>query len=198
MSQSCPTSVSNYSPFDPAALKCPHAGWALLRKDAPILRIDLPGSPMPCYLVTRRRELEYISQHPDIFSSNPPAGMWRWPELHEPAVGAAFTAIAGRRPVNTLQASDPPSSVMYRGLVDEFLSRRGVKEMAPQIEEIIDKLLEEIPSDEPINFVDAFSVRLPLLMICLIMGVPFEREGYFRHYTDRTSGPSRCSRRRGL
>jgi cytochrome P450 len=183
MSEAVTESPETYQPFAPAELSCPHAGWAMLRERSPVHPVDLPGSPMPIYLVTRRREIDFITQHTELFSNHPPAGMWRWPELHEPEVAAAFSAC-GRKPVNTLQSSDPPESMMYRRLIDATLSRRGVKDMAGKIDRIVAGLLDKIPTGQPVDFVDAFSVPLPLLMICVILGVPFEDAGFFRRYTD--------------
>src|SRR5262245_36533553 len=183
MSASCPQSLTEFQPFAPSALSCPHAGWAMLRKEAPVFRVDLPGSPIPVYLVTRRRELDFVSQHTELFTNQPPPGMWRWPELHEPEVAAAFAA-AGHKPMNTLQASDPPRSVMYRRLIDEALSRRGVKSLEPRIEEIVRSLLDDIPSGTSVDFVEAFSVPLPLLIVCLLMDLPYEDAAYVRRYTD--------------
>ena len=72
----------------------------MLRKEAPVFRVDLPGSPVPVFLVTRRRELEFVTQHTELFTNQPPRGMWRWPELHEPAVAEAFAAAVTINPAN--------------------------------------------------------------------------------------------------
>jgi cytochrome P450 len=155
----------------------------MLRKEAPVFRVDLPGSPVPVFLVTRRRELEFVTQHTEVFTNQPPRGMWRWPELHEPEVAQAFAA-AGHKPMNTLQASDPPQSVMYRRLIDEALSRRGVKGLEPRIEQVVRSLLDDIPSGTSVDFVESFSVPLPLLIVCLLMDLPYEDAAYVRRYTD--------------
>jgi cytochrome P450 len=175
--------LADYQPFAPAELSCPHAGWAMLRKEAPVLRVELPGSPIPVFLLTRRRDLEFISQHTELFTNQPPKGMWRWPELHEPEVAAAF-AKAGHKPINTLQASDPPQSVMYRRLIDEALSRGGVRQLEPRIEEVVRSLLDRIPSGTTVDFVDAFSVPLPLLIVCVLMDLPREDAAFIRRHTD--------------
>jgi cytochrome P450 len=41
-----------------------------------------------------------------------------------------------------------------------------------------------MPAGEPFNFVEGFSVPLPLLVICLILGVPYEDADFIRYFSD--------------
>jgi len=182
MNRQSAVSLEGYSPFDPAVMSCPHASWAMLREQAPIYRVDLPDAPRPVFLATRRREIDFIARRTDLFSNTPPSDVWRWGEF-EPALQRIFDRT-GRKVVFTVQTTDPPQSQMYRKVISEALGPGRIKAWRPEIEAIVQRLLDAIPSGEPINFVEAFSVPLPLQAICLILGIPYDEAAYYRHYSD--------------
>jgi cytochrome P450 len=173
--------IGTFNPFDPDHLSSPGPGWALMRKEAPIYRLDVP-SPSPVFIATRKRDIEAIARDVDTFSSHPVASVWRWGEF-EPAIAEVW-AESGYKVVQTLQASDPPRSLAYRRIVEEAINRKKVVELAPEIDAIIDRLMAALPDGERFNFVDAFSVPLPLEVICLILGMPYEDAMFLKFYSD--------------
>jgi cytochrome P450 len=171
-----------YSPFDPEVMACPHASWAMLQREAPIYRVNMPDAPHPVYLATRREEIDFIAKRTDLFSNAPLPTVWRWGEF-EPALQEIFDRT-GQKVVYTVQTTDPPESQMYRKVLTDALGPGRVKEWRPEIEAIIQRLLAAIPSDEEVNFVEAFSVPLTLQVICLILGIPYDEADYYRFYSD--------------
>lgn len=180
MSTAAPA-LDSFNPFDPEHLAAPGAGWAMLRRDAPIYRAPIPG-PSPVFIATRKRDIEAIARDTATFSSVPVPSVWRWGAF-DPEIAEVF-AQSGYRVVQTLQASDPPGSLAYRHIVEQALNRKKVVALQPEIDRIIDRLMAGIPDDEPFNFVDAFSVPLPLEAICLILGMPFEDAAFLKFYSD--------------
>lgn len=173
--------LQGFDPFDPSHLASPSAGWALMRRGAPIYRLQHPGT-VPVFIVSRKRDIERIAEQTALFSNNPVPTVWRWGEF-EPAIAEVF-ARSGFRVVHTLQASDPPDSLRYRDIVEAALGRRKIAALAPEISRICAELLDAIPEGEAINFVDAFSVPLPLQVICRILGLPLEDANFIRVFSD--------------
>lgn len=173
--------IAAFNPFDPDHLSSPGRGWALMRKEAPIFRLDI-ASPAPVFIATRKRDIETIARDIETFSSHPQPSVWRWGEF-DPEIAEVF-AECGYKVVQTLQASDPPGSLAYRRIVEEALNRKKVVELGPEIDRIIDRLMAALPDGERVNFVDAFSVPLPLEVICLILGMPYKDAAFLKFYSD--------------
>jgi len=156
--------------FTPTALACPHPVWRRLRQEAPVHQVHLPGIAADTYLVSRKSDIEYVCQHPEVFSSHPDPAVWRWGDL-----GPEFAPIfaeGGYRIVDTIVTSDPPEAARYRKIMNEVLSVSRVHALQPVIQGIIDELLAAIPDGEPVDFRAAFAVPLPLKVIAAILGLP--------------------------
>lgn len=173
--------VSKFNPFAPDHLSKPADGYALMRRDAPLFRMDLPG-PAPVYMATRKRDIEAIARDTATFSNTPVPSVWRWGEF-DPAIAEVFED-SGYKVVHTLQASDPPLSQVYRKIAEQALNRKKVAEMEPEISRITGRLMDALPEGESFNFVDRFSVPLPLEVICLILGMPYEDAAFLKFYSD--------------
>jgi len=173
--------VSTFNPFDPGHLSSPGAGWALLRQEAPVFRAPIPA-PAPVFIVTRKRDIEAIARDTETFSSVPVPAVWRWGDF-QPEIAEIF-AEAGYKVVQTLQASDPPVTSAYRQIAEQALNKKKVVALQPEIDRIVDRLMASIPDGEAVNFVDAFSVPLPLEAICLILGMPYKDAAFLKFYSD--------------
>lgn len=81
-------------------------------------------------------------------------------------------------------AMDPPEhDNLRRVLAREFTPRR-MAAMRPNIERIANELIDEIlASDGPVDIVDMIALPLPSLVICELLGVPYEKHDFFQ---DRT------------
>jgi hypothetical protein len=99
--------LEQFDPFAPAHLSEPAAGWALLRRPAPVYRQHMP-SPVPVFMVTAKRDIEEIARQTNIVSSNPVPSVWRWGAF-EPKIAAVFDR-GGYKVVYTL----PPPGRMTR------------------------------------------------------------------------------------
>ncbi len=182
MTEDATLDLETYSPFDPEVMSCPHASWAMLREQAPVHRLNMPDVPHPVFIVTRRQEIDFIAKRTDLFSNAPLPTVWRWGDF-EPELQKIFDQT-GHKVVYTLQTTDPPESMMYRKVLTDALGPGRIKQWRPEIEAIIGRLLDAIPSDEEVNFVEAFSVPLTLQVICLILGIPYDEAEFYRFYSD--------------
>src|SRR5262245_27049228 len=75
---------------------------------------------------------------------------------------------------------DPEHQRLRRMLTRDFTFRRA-EEMRPQIQEMVDGFLDEmIAAGPPSDLVSRFALPVPSLVICLMLGVPYEDHGFFQ------------------
>lgn len=67
---------------------------------------------------------------------------------------------------------DPPDHDRLRAVVNPFFSQSAVKRLQRFIDETLDELLDETEERGEIDFVSDFAFRLPIAVICRILGVP--------------------------
>src|SRR3982075_1514511 len=82
---------------------------------------------------------------------------------------------------------DPPDHTRLRGLVVEaFTAPRGAG-MRPRIQQIVDETLDRIVDQGRMDLIEDFAFRLPVTIICDMLGIPEEHREVF--YTgSRTRG----------
>src|SRR5262249_39561777 len=70
---------------------------------------------------------------------------------------------------------DPPDHTRLRRLVSAAFSVRRIESMQPQVQTIIDDLLDDVAAQGPdatVDLVAAFTFPLPFTVICGLLGVP--------------------------
>jgi cytochrome P450 PksS len=74
---------------------------------------------------------------------------------------------------NNMLTMDEPDHTRLRGIVDEAFRRRAILEMEPRILAIADQLAADLFADgSPADLVDRYARRLPLSVICELLGLP--------------------------
>src|SRR5882724_7706307 len=74
---------------------------------------------------------------------------------------------------NSMLSMDEPDHKRLRDIVDEAFRRRAVLEMEPHIQAIGDQLADELFAEgEPADLIDRFARKLPLSVICELLGLP--------------------------
>jgi cytochrome P450 len=75
---------------------------------------------------------------------------------------------------------DPEHNRLRRMMARDFTFRRAEK-MRPQIQEMVDTFLDDmIATGPPADLVRAFALPVPSLVICLLLGVPYEDHDFFQ------------------
>jgi cholest-4-en-3-one 26-monooxygenase len=129
----------------------PHELFARLRREAPVAR-TCGADGQSFWSVTRHEDVVRISRDPKTFSSNP-----------QPATA---------NPV--LINMDPPAHTRYRQLVSTGFSPRTVAAMEVGIRQRASLLIERALERGQVDFVTEVAARLPLQVICDLMGIPVE------------------------
>ena len=87
----------------------------------------------------------------------------------------------------TMLQQDPPDHTRLRGLVVKAFTARRVEDMRPRIQEIVDQDLDRIAPQGKMDLIEDFAYRLPVTIICDMLGIPAEHREMF--YTGaRSSG----------
>ncbi|MFD9219608.1 cytochrome P450 [Streptomyces sp. NPDC060064] len=84
----------------------------------------------------------------------------------------------------TMLSSDAPMHTRLRKLVAREFTMRRVEQLAPRVQEITDRLLDEMVPAGRANLVDALSFPLPMAVICELLGVPFLDRDTFRSWSN--------------
>jgi len=74
---------------------------------------------------------------------------------------------------------DPPDHTRLRGLVVKAFTARRVEDMRPRIQEIVDQTLDRIAPQGHMDLIEDFAFRLPVTIICDMLGIPGEHREVF-------------------
>ncbi len=83
---------------------------------------------------------------------------------------------------------DDPHHGRLRGLVSKAFTARSVGQLEPQIQDIVDGLLDGIGDQQTFDLVSRFSFDLPALVICRMLGIPDERLADVKRWADGVVG----------
>ena len=84
-----------------------------------------------------------------------------------------------------LASLDPPDHTRIRRMLTGQFSMRRLTALRPYISEITTKFLDQMEaSGAPVDLMQAFALPLPSLVICELLGVPFEDQPEFQRRSD--------------
>ncbi len=135
--------------------------------------------------VSRYEDVRTISRDPVRFVSG------RGVLINDPLRDPAGT---GRNTWSILHL-DPPLHGAYRALVNRQFTPRAVAGLARRIREVVSGVLDGVPADTTVDFVDAVAAPIPITVIAEMFGVADADRALFRRWsdaviesTDRTAG----------
>ncbi|SEG73585.1 Cytochrome P450 [Thermomonospora echinospora] len=155
-------------PFDPPQ------EYALLREHEPVARLAFPDGKTG-WLLTRHEDVRALLAD-ERFSSDrarasSPVGRPLRPEEMEARPGMFLS-------------KDPPEHTRYRRMVTRYFTVRRMRALAPRIEEIVTDRLDAMErSGPPVDLVRTFTLPIPSLVICELLGVPYADRDRFQRWT---------------
>ncbi|PWW53742.1 cytochrome P450 [Actinokineospora spheciospongiae] len=156
-------------PFDPP----PPLGG--LREDAPVSRVRLWDGSTP-WLVTRYADVRAVLADPRVSSDSDLPGF--------PHTTPGVAARRGR--VKSFITMDDPDHARHRRLLTSDFTVRRMEALRPRVQGIVDGLIDDmLAGPRPADLVQAFSLPLPSLVICELLGVPYADRDFF-HRASRT------------
>lgn len=162
--------VLEYPFHRPSAVEVPPV-YEELRGKCPVAHVRLPTGDEG-YVVTRYDDVRTVladARFSRAATISPDA-----PQLTPtpPVPGSLFT-------------TDAPEHTRLRRLVSREFTARRVQNMRPRIQELTDGLLDEMEKlDGPVDLNTALAFPLPVMVICELLGVPFEDRDRFREWSD--------------
>lgn len=98
--------------------------------------------------------------------------------------GARDERWALRAMSRSILRANPPDHGRMRSLISQVFTPRWIATLQPAIEQAVDSLLDQLadagPNGTPVDFMDAFAFRLPVTVICELLGVPPADRDRFR------------------
>jgi cytochrome P450 len=82
---------------------------------------------------------------------------------------------------------NPPDHTRLRGLVSKAFTPRTVERLRPHIVELVDDLLDRIPTGEIVDVMEVLAYRLPVAVISRMLGVPSSDWPRFREVVGRAT-----------
>ncbi|WP_406691858.1 cytochrome P450 [Saccharopolyspora sp. ID03-671] len=167
MTQSMPTTRATEAPLDPPP------EYQALQEESPIHWVTFPNGTEG-WLVTRFDEGSQVFSDPRMSARRPRHDN---PPGEEPE--GAGAGEGGLPPLFVMM--DEPDHGAYRKLLaGKFTPKAVQNRLQPYIDRIVDEHLNAIAAtDGPVDLVQALCLPIPCLVICELLGVPYEdRDGF--------------------
>ncbi|WP_238012834.1 cytochrome P450 [Dactylosporangium sp. AC04546] len=160
------------SPFEATTSAERHARYAQIRDAAPVRRISLPGGAEG-WLVTSHDLVHRALTDPRLAKG----GMVR-ADIPAGRLSPATLAAINTHMLNV----DPPEHTRLRRLVSRVFTARRVEALRPQVQQIADRLLDDLSRHETVDLLDAYAVPLPVEVICQLLGIGNEHRDQLRSW----------------
>jgi cytochrome P450 len=161
------------APEYPQARTCPYhpsPAYEPLREGPALTRVTLYNGTTT-WLVTGHAEARKLLADKRISAERHRAGF--------PMLSERFEAVVDQPPT-FLAMDDPGHNRIRRMMISEFTVRR-FRELRPLIQRTIDTAIDDLlAAGPPADLVTHFSLPIPSMVICHMLGVPYEDHGFFQ------------------
>ncbi|SVD53401.1 uncharacterized protein METZ01_LOCUS406255, partial [marine metagenome] len=115
--------------------------------------------------LTKHEDIVRVSKDPKTFSSSQPGILMTYgdPEVADPVATAAL--------VSNMIAMDPPQHTVYRKMVSPKFSPKSIRNTEDEIRNKVRELLDQVSVKEEIDFVTEIAEKIPLWVLCEMMGI---------------------------
>ncbi len=155
--------------------------FARLREEAPVhFKTDTPFGPF--WSITKYDDIMAVDKNHELFSAEP------FIIMGEPPPGMDLEMFI---------AMDPPRHDLQRQAVQSVVAPKNLQEMEGLIRERVREVLDNLPVDEPFDWVDQVSIELTSRMLATLLDFPYEQRRKLVYWSDlaasgeeMTGGPS--------
>ena len=166
-----------FNPLSPDFIRDPYPFYRQLRAYDPLWR-----SPFGYRLATRHADIAFVLRDRRFGKAYEARMKNRYGDnaMAEPALHAM-----GLWMLNL----DPPDHTRLRGLVVKAFTARRVADMRPRIQAIVDAAIDRIAPQGAMEVIQDFAYRLPVTVICEMLGIPDEdRDRFVENARDAAGG----------
>jgi cytochrome P450 len=167
------TSEPLFNPLSPEFIRDPYPSYARLRATDP-----MHLTPFGSFVASRHAEASLVLRDKRFGKDFVERTIRRYgPRIMEEPV---FRSMS-----HWMLQQDPPDHTRLRGLVVKAFTARRVEDMRPRIQHIVDEALNAIVDRGHMDMIEDFAFRLPVTIICDMLGIPEEhREVFYRSSRD--------------
>jgi cytochrome P450 len=170
-----PTASAHFDPLSPEFIRDPYPHYHHLRANDPVHR-----SALGFFVASRHADVSLVLRDKRFGKDF----VGRMTRRH----GAAILEEPVYRSMrHWMLQQDPPDHTRLRGLVVKAFTARRVEDMRPRIQQIVDETLDRIAPQGHMDLIADFAYRLPVTVICEMLGIPREEHELF-HAGARASG----------
>ncbi|SHN80234.1 cytochrome P450 [Bradyrhizobium erythrophlei] len=157
-----------FNPLSPEFIRNPYPHYDHLRQLDPV-HITAHGM----YLVSRHADVSSVLRDKRFGKDFVERSTRRYgPKIMEEPI---FRSMS-----HWMLQQDPPDHTRLRGLVVKAFTARRVEDMRPRIQEVVDRTLDRVIPQGQMDLIEDFAFRLPVTIICDMLGIPKEhREVFF-------------------
>ncbi|GLP65265.1 cytochrome P450 [Streptomyces sp. TUS-ST3] len=173
----------------PRASRCPFdppPGLKDLQERGPLAKVRLwDGSE--AWLVTRHAEQRAVLGDARVSA-----------DTDRPGYPAKAGAAAGEGKLGFIMMDDPEHARQRRMVTSPFALRK-VEALRPTVQRIVDGLIDDmLAGPGPVDLVEAFALPIPSLVICQLLGVPYDDHAMFQENTRTMVRTTATAEERGL
>jgi cytochrome P450 len=165
--------------YNPHIIARPHAYYARLRREAPIIRWEQIDS----WVLARYEDVRAVLRDPKQWSSFRITSRVARPDQHREEVAPLGTL--------TMLTADPPDHSRLRKLLDRDFTPGKIALLAPHVQEITDRLLAGAADRDTFDVAEDLAVPLPVTVIAELLGIPPEQGAQFKRWSDAATEPFR-------
>jgi cytochrome P450 len=162
-----------FDPLSPDFIRDPYPHYERLRTTDPVHL-----TPLGSFVASRHAEASMVLRDKRFGKNYVERTIRRYgPEIMNEPV---FRSMS-----HWMLQQDPPDHTRLRGLVVKAFTARRVEEMRPRIQQIVDQSLDEIVDQGHMDLIEDFAFRLPVTIICDMLGIPEDhREVFYKSSRD--------------
>jgi cytochrome P450 len=162
-----------FNPLSPEFIRDPYPHYARLRTTDPMHQ-----TPLGMFVASRHAEASLVLRDKRFGKDFVARSFRRYgPQIMEEPV---FRSMS-----HWMLQQDPPDHTRLRGLVVKAFTARRVEDMRLRIQQVVDETLDRILLNGHMDLIEDFAFRLPVTIICDMLGIPEEhREMFFQGSRD--------------
>ncbi|MBE0486379.1 cytochrome P450 [Marinobacter sp.] len=149
-----------------------HSYFKRLRDECPVhYQKHSPFGPF--WSITRYEDILFVDTHHDLFSAEPIISIGPQPEGLE---------------IETFIAMDPPKHDVQRQAVQGVVAPKNLAQMEALIRSRTADVLDQLPIDEPFDWVQKVSIELTSRMLATLFDFPFDQRHKLAYWSDVAAG----------
>ncbi len=156
-----------FNPLSPEFIRDPYPHYELLRRADPVHL-----TPHGMYLASRHADVSLVLRDKRFGKDFVERSTRRYgPKIMEEPI---FRSMS-----HWMLQQDPPDHTRLRGLVVKAFTARRVEDMRPRIQQVVDQTLDRVIPRGQMDLIEDFAFRLPVTIICDMLGIPEEHREVF-------------------